>query len=203
MYIPRHFNGGSQDDAYAFMEENSFAQLTSVVDGELVCSHLPLLLDRQHNCLLGHLARANPQAKALAGQRVQCTFAGPHGYVSPSWYKAAGVPTWNYQAAHVYGAVEIIDDEAQVHALVRALTGVYEQAEAKPWVPEYNPRMVQAIVGFSIAIERVDLKYKLSQNRSVEDCLGVIEALRARGNDALASAMAGVLNSKKEGVNED
>ena len=189
MYVPKHFDGGDEAAAFDFIDAHGFAQLTGLLDGELFCTHLPLMLDRDGRRLLGHVAVANPQAKALAGQKVQCTFAGPHGYVSPSWYHSSGVPTWNYQAAHVYGTCQLIEDDEAVHHLLRQLTQQYEAGEATPWQPNYNPGMIKAIVGFEIALERVDLKFKLSQNRSKVDQQSVVHALRLRNNQALAEAM--------------
>ena len=189
MYIPKHFDGGDEAVALDFIEANGFAQLTGLLDGELFCTHLPLMLDRTNHRLLGHMARANPQAKALDGQRLLSVFSGPHDYISPSWYQSPGVPTWNYQAAHVLGTCRLIEAEDALHQLLHELTAKYEAELPEPWQPEYKPAMINAIVGFEISIKRIDLKFKLSQNRSHEDQVSVVRALRLRNNQALASAM--------------
>ena len=46
--------------------------------------------------------------------------------------------------------------------------------------------MVKAIVGIEIPIERIEGKWKVSQNRSEPDRRGVADGLRAEGNDAMA-----------------
>ena len=189
MYIPKHFIGGDQLAALDFIEANGFAQLVGLLDGELFCTHIPLLLDRTNNRLLGHLARGNPQAQALLGQRLLCIFSGPHDYISPSWYQSPGVPTWNYQAAHVYGACTLVENADVVHDMLKDLTAKYEAQETVPWTPDYKPSMINAIVAFEIVIERIDLKFKLSQNRSVEDQKAVVQALRLRNSQVLADAM--------------
>jgi transcriptional regulator len=49
---------------------------------------------------------------------------------------------------------------------------------------------LRAIVGVEIAISRIDAKLKLSQNRPEADIDGVIEGLRADGEDRTAAAVA-------------
>lgn len=143
--------------------------------------------------LIGHVAHINPQTELPEGHPVLCVFAGPHGYVSPSWYHRPGVPTWNYEAAHVTGRLHWEDDAARAGEIVEQLTAFYEAAEATPWVPTYPPQMLKAIRAFTVVIERVEFKQKLSQNRAVEERKSVIAAVRAQGNEALAVAMESVL----------
>jgi transcriptional regulator len=69
----------------------------------------------------------------------------------------------------------------------------YEGGRAQPWRLQLEGRALEAllgaIVGFRLRIERVQAKFKLSQNRSVEDRERVIEKLRAEGYpDANATA---------------
>jgi transcriptional regulator len=103
------------------------------------------------------------------------------------------VPTWNYAVAHVHGRVEIMGDSSETLALLEALIARYEAHRAQPWRLQLEGRalaaMLDAIVGFRLTIERVDIKLKLSQNRSSYDRERVIAALRAEGYaDAEASA---------------
>ena len=58
--------------------------------------------------LICHVAKSNSQWKDIEDQEVLVTFQGAHDYVSPSWYETAGVPTWNYQAVHIYGKSRLI-----------------------------------------------------------------------------------------------
>src|SRR4051794_35885289 len=116
MYVPAHFEQTDLATLHAFIEDHSFGLLTSMLDGRLFASHLPFLLDRQagpFGSLLGHVAKANPQWRQLAGQEVFVVFSGPHAYVSPTWYEAEHVvPTWNYVAVHAYGRCRLIEDPA-------------------------------------------------------------------------------------------
>lgn len=109
MYIPDHFSVTDGEEVDRFIERNGFGQLISTVANNLFATHLPLLYQRDEKKLLGHITRANPQWQDLDGQKVLVILAGPHDYVSPSWYADPGVPTWNYQAVHNRGNAELAD----------------------------------------------------------------------------------------------
>jgi transcriptional regulator len=193
MYIPTAFRADDRSALYDLIDRHGFGTLVSVIDGTPFATHLPLLLDRGRGVLLGHVARANPHWHALAGSaEALAIFHGPHAYVSPSWYAPApAVPTWNYAAVHVYGTPRLLD-EAGLRDLVGRLVEQYESGRARPWtmdLPEdYMGKMLRAIVGFEIPIERIEGKFKLSQNRSTEDRAGVIAALAAGSAEERALA---------------
>jgi transcriptional regulator len=192
MYTPSAF---AQQDAAridALVHGNAFATLISADAGDLQVTHAPLLWDRGAMRLTGHLASANPHAALLKdGAQIVALFHGPHGYVSPTWYAdenvaVPNVPTWNYAAVHMTGRVLRIDDAEEKFALVQALTRAYEGDHAKAWQPAAaagNEARMHAIVGFHIAVDRVEAKFKLSQNRSAADQAAVIAALEARGSE--------------------
>ncbi len=189
MYNPKHFRISDEDEIFAFVELNAFGQLVSMHEDRLTVSHLPFLIEREQRRLLCHLARPNPQWQSLPGQQVLVTFQGPHDYVSPTWYQTAGVPTWNYQAVHVYGRCRMVEDGAALAKLVEALSRRYESAFENPWQPAYPDSMLKAIVGVEIEIDEIQCKYKLSQNRPAADRAGVIEQLENRDAPTLAAAM--------------
>lgn len=189
MYTPKHFRITDEDEIFAFLAANAFGQLVSVHEQRLTVSHLPFLVKRAERRIYCHLARPNTQWQTLAGQQVLATFQGPHDYVSPSWYQSAGVPTWNYQALHVYGRCRVFETADEIRSLVDALSAVYESAFAAPWQPTYPDSMLGAIVGVEIEIEEIQCKYKLSQNRPARDHAGVIDKLEQLGSEAVARAM--------------
>lgn len=189
MYIPEHFHIKDDAEIDRFIEHNGFAQLISTVAGELFATHLPLLYQRDERKLVGHIARANPQWQELDGERVLVIMAGPHDYVSPSWYTDPGVPTWNYQAVHITGVATSFTDPEQLEGIIRSLTSQYESRFEAPWVPTYEASKVRGIIGIEIAIEQIQCKYKLSQNRSSSERQNVARQLRTAGNRALADAM--------------
>lgn len=198
MYVPASFSETDPDKLRAFIDQFSFATLISQDGIDLVASHLPLLLDRNrgdHGTLTGHMARANSQWRTAAGQRVLVIFQGPHAYISPAWYESLNVvPTWNYVAVHVYGTLRLIDDRDRLLDLIRRTVERYESTRPNPWLlasqsEEYISQMLQAIVGFEVEIERIEGKWKLSQNHGSDRRSRVIGALLASADpDAQAIA---------------
>ena len=186
MYIPKIFAENDRAVLHAFMRENNFAALVTQHEGELLASHVPFMLDTirtENGVLVAHLARANPQWRHLvSGAEVMVLFQGTHAYISPTWYEEhPSVPTWNYAVAHAYGHPRLIEDEERMRTMLRELVDTHEQPRTPAWemnVPEdYMQKMMRAIVAFEIPIERLEGKYKLSQNRSEADQQHVIDAL--------------------------
>lgn len=189
MFIPKKFNIAETDEAFAFIQANSFGQLISNVDGRLFSTHIPFLLAGDRKRLICHVAKKNPQWQHIDTQEVLITFQGPHDYISPSWYSSAGVPTWNYQAVHIYGKPTLVTEPDKLKDIVNELTGVYESSFDKPWEPTYNEAMLNLIVGIEIEITDIQCQYKLSQNRSDTDQKQVIEQLQKRGSQQLSQVM--------------
>ena len=95
--------------------------------------------------------------------------------------------------AHMHGSAEIMDDEREKRALLDDMIRRYEGARAQLWRLQLEGRPLEAllgaIVGFRMRVERIDAKFKLSQNRNPEDRERVIGALRGEGYaDASATA---------------
>ena len=187
IYTPRAFSVPDEAAVARLIELHPFATLITPGETEPQVSHLPLqyqALPDNKGVLLGHMARANPHWQHFVGRNSVAVFHGPHTYVSPSWYAdpAHAVPTWNYAVAHVHGAAELMADPAETRALLDDLVNRYEGGRAKPWHLQLEGRelaaMLEAIVGFRLTIERIDTKFKLSQNRSADDRERVITALR-------------------------
>lgn len=189
MYIPKHFEISDPVAIHKFIVENSFGQLISKVDNRLFSSHFPMTLATDGKTLHGHMAAQNPQHLELNQQEVLVTFQGPHAYVSPSWYSSSGVPTWNYQAVHIYGRCKVTHELEALSHSIEALAQHYESQFESPWQPQYNPAMLKGIVGFEISISEIQCKYKLSQNKSEEDQQRVATALSKAGEQALADAI--------------
>ena len=193
MYTPAAFRDDEIASLHQLMEDTRLAILVTHDETGMQASHLPLLLRREQGAngtLYGHLARANPQWRALQnGAEVLIIFPGADAYVSPAFYPAKAehgkvVPTWNYVAAHAYGIAEVFSDAPRLLNVVSALTDKHEAGRASPWAvadapAEYIDKMLGAIVGFALPIERLEGKRKLSQNRSAEDIKGVREGLAA------------------------
>jgi transcriptional regulator len=204
MYRPSYFREDRPEVLHALIRAHPFAQLITAGEQGLVANPLPLLLNPEasaNGTLRGHLARANDQVAALrTGGQALVIFQGPQAYISPSWYLSKAehgkvVPTWNYVAVHAWGVPRVIDDAAWLRQLIEDLTVSQEQHRPKPWAvgdaPEdFIATMVKAIVGIEIPIDRIEGKWKASQNRSEPDRHGVVEGLRAEGNEAMADLVA-------------
>ncbi|MGV6397272.1 FMN-binding negative transcriptional regulator [Pseudomonas caspiana] len=193
MYTPAAFRDDDIASLHRLIEHTRLAILVTHNETGMQASHLPLLLRREqgpNGTLYGHLARANPQWRALQnGAEVMVIFPGAEAYVSPTFYPAKAehgkvVPTWNYVAVHAYGIADVFSDAQRLLEVVSALTDKHEAGRASPWAvadapAEYIEKMLGAIVGFALPIERLEGKRKLSQNRSAEDINGVHEGLAA------------------------
>jgi transcriptional regulator len=176
-------------------------------DGVPDVTHLPLLLVEEAGAelLIGHVARGNPHWRRLAeAGRALAVFTGVEAYVSPNWYASKAehgkvVPTWNYEAVHAEGPVEVVDDAERLHAFVSRLTEAREAAQPRPWSVADAPApfvagQLRGIVGVSLRVERLVGKRKLSQNRPPADRDGAIAGLGAsedaRDRDAAAAMEA-------------
>lgn len=176
MYTPASFRQNNPNALIGLIERHSFATLVSEAGGELMASHLPLLVDPEagdNGYLLGHMARANPQWRELAGRDVLAIFSGPHAYVSPTWYGVSPmVPTWNYLAVHAYGRFELIEEDSALLELLQKTATKYESSQARPWTfasdDPFVEKLLKGIVGFRIEIERIEGKWKLGQNHTAE-----------------------------------
>ena len=197
LYVPPHFRVDDRDALYAFMERYAFGTLVSSGPAGMHVSHIPFLPERGDDGairLLGHVARGNEQWQAIeAAEHLVAIFQGPHAYVSPSWYaNHPSVPTWNYSVVHAHGNARLMD-EAELHDLLMRLSSTYEAGNPKPWrmselPPAYVDSMLKMIVGFEIEVERLEGKFKLSQNRPAE-VPRVIAALEGANEPGLASLM--------------
>jgi transcriptional regulator len=171
-----------------------------------VATLLPILW--RGDCVIAHLAKANPHWRELDGSRALLIVTGSEAYVSPSWYPSKAehgrvVPTWNYLAVHLTGTVTVHHDPAWLREAVTDLTELQESGRVDPWRVTDAPSsfiddQLRAIVGVEFAVEQVQAKAKLSQNRSEPDQLGVITGLDAVGHPGPA-AVAEAMRARRPG----
>ncbi len=176
-----HFKIEEDEMMYDIIRKYGFATLFSQHDGGSFATHLPLLIDENKEYLYGHFARGNPQWRDIHNQEALAIFHGPHCYISPSWYESTlAVPTWNYIAVHVYGVVQIIEDEELTFSL-KDLVKKYEAPDSSYHLDEVDPKYLQGmkkgVAGFKIKINKMEGKAKLSQNHSIERRKRIIERL--------------------------
>ena len=203
MYQPDHFRVEDVAQMHALMRARPFAALVSSGPAGLYGSHLPTVLkdEGEFGVIECHLARANPHCKELAAvSEALMIFQGPEGYITPNWYATKAetgkvVPTWNYAVVHAYGCPEVKEEAAWLRRHVGELTTQQEKAEVRPWevsdAPErYVEVMLRGIIGFRFVVTRLEGKWKMSQNREMQDRAGVVEGLGQRdaGDDAEIAA---------------
>ncbi|MDQ6698681.1 MAG: FMN-binding negative transcriptional regulator [Acidobacteriota bacterium] len=161
------------------MRAHSFATLVSMQADQLVATHLPFVIHESENGaikLSAHMAKANEHWKAIEGREALTIFMGPHGYVSPALYESKlSVPTWNYAAVHAYGTARLVATGPVLDALIDEFDPAYQ----KQWdeLPEdFKTKMTAGIVAFEITVDKLEGKYKFSQNRPKIDRASVAAA---------------------------
>lgn len=201
MYAPPAFVEDRPDVLYDLIRTHPLGLLITAGPGGLLANPVPfqLIADPAGAVLRAHLSRANPQLADIDGADCLVVFQGPHAYVSPSWYATKAetgkvVPTWNYITVQARGQARRIDDPAWLRVQIAALTRGQEAGFTTPWTVEDAPgdfiaAQVKGIVGVEIPVERMDGKWKLSQNRNAADRAGVVDGLQAAGKDEVAAAM--------------
>jgi transcriptional regulator len=207
VYLPPAFAETREEALAAHIERHDFGLLVTHGAAGTIASQIPFLLERRDGKVLlqGHLARPNPQLADLDGAtEALAIFAGPHAYISPSWYEATpAVPTWNYATVHAYGPARRIQDADWLRELVRRLSDRHEAREASPWrmqdLPEpYVQSMLKGIVGIELAVMRLEGKFKLSQNRPAGDRPRIIAALERRA-DPESQTVAALMRERERG----
>jgi transcriptional regulator len=169
--------------------ENPWATLVSHARGELVASHYPVLLDETADddglAIVTHLGRPDDQVHDLiAGGEILLIVAGPHGYVSPSWYSPEGVraPTWNFSVAHCHGTPEILSLEDNIMVLKRLVARFEQHVEEPVYLEDQTAdRLAPGTVGIRLPIDRFTCKVKMSQDKDPQSQRQVLDALRRPG----------------------
>ncbi|MBI2720510.1 MAG: FMN-binding negative transcriptional regulator [Rhizobiales bacterium] len=195
MYLPTHFREDRLEVQHDLIRTHPLGLLISDGASGLQASPLPFLIDARASklgTLRAHLARANGHWQELA-ESGEClvVFQGPQAYVTPSWYETKRetgkvVPTWNYVTVHAWGRARAIEDGAWLRQQIGELTAKQESPRATPWKVEDAPAdflaaQIRAIVGLEIPIDRIEGKWKASQNRPAKDRAGVVAGLSEMG----------------------
>ncbi|MCY8040391.1 FMN-binding negative transcriptional regulator [Bacillus paralicheniformis] len=204
MYIPKYFKVENVDEILDFVQKNSFGTIVTTEQGKPIATHLPLGFNKKGDdyYITGHVSFGNPQWRTFETcQDVLVMFQGPHAYISSSWYGHEDVPTWNYQAIHIYGQASILERDELIEELT-IMMGKYEKHRENPILwdnlsPQLLERQLKAIVGFKIKVEDIQAAYKLSQNRNDTDYMNIIDQLQNEG-DPHEEQLAAVMKKRLE-----
>ena len=207
MYIPRHF---SVEDpaAQQFLENLKSGHLVTNTAQGMLSTMIPVTFDKTDRSIIGHVARGNSQWSEKTNQEALFISAPVDSYISPSWYASKQehgkvVPTWDYMLAHVYGELIIHDDVDWLRKAVSNLTDSFEAGRAKPWklddAPEdYVAGQLRAIVGVELKVTRLEVSFKMSQNKTKDDLEGVIAGLRADNREDVANKIEDLRPEEKK-----
>src|SRR3954454_16340099 len=193
MYVPRFNALDDEPGLRAMVRAIGAGELVTVgEDGYPLATRLPVVWDGDR--LVLHMARANPHWRSVPDDSdvpALAVVTDAEAYISPAWYATKAehgrvVPTWNYSAVQIAGRLRRVEDPEWLRDAVTMLTDRHESTRAEPWAvtdapATYVDKQLRAIVGLELAIERVEGKAKLSQNRSEEDRAGVVAGLRDEG----------------------
>lgn len=201
MYISKLYREEDRVKILEFLKQNEFATLVAYDGEKPTASHLLMeVMDVGESLFLnGHMSKANPLWKTFeTNAEVLVIFQGPHTYISPTWYNHVNVPTWNYQAVHVYGSPRIVTGD-EYYAMLSRLIARHEgetnyRMENLP--QDFVEKQMNGTVGFQVNVTRIEANYKLSQNRDDEDYHNIIQRLHER-EDEMSHQVAEAMSKRR------
>lgn len=174
--------------------------------GAPLLAHVPFLVtDDDPAAVHAHLVRTNPIARLLAAgeRKALLAVSGPDAYVSPDWYGPVPdqVPTWNYVAVHLRGALRLRPEETlrpHLDALSARFEG--ELGPKPPWrtskvAADRLASMMRGIAPVELAVESVDGTWKLGQNKADEVRRRAADHLEGEGFGQEAALLAGLMRA--------
>jgi predicted FMN-binding regulatory protein PaiB len=145
--------------------------------------------------LEGHIPRSNPQFAALQGDgRALLLFAGPQGYISPSWVSnRTWAPTWNFAVVQFLVTIAFDETPARLDAHLHDLVEAMEHGRPGAWHPsEMGARyetLKRMIVPFDAKVIEQRARFKLGQDERDAVFAEITEGLTRSGADALVAWM--------------
>jgi transcriptional regulator len=202
MYLPKLYREEDGEKILEFLRENEFATLVSYDGRRPVASHLlvEVIEERERLLINGHMSRANPLWKTFENNpELLVIFQGTHTYISPTWYKHVNVPTWNYQAVHIYGSPRLVTEYEEAYQLLKRLVNRHEssgQYRMESLPQDFVEKEIKGIMAFQIEVTRIEASYKLSQNRNDEDYWNIVCHLQER-TDELSHGVAELMKRQR------
>ncbi len=192
----------------AFARERGFGLVTVAGPEGPLASHIPFVVSEDGTRIAAHIVRSNPIRLALKDGPLPALMAvsGPHGYISPDWYGMEDqVPTWNYVAVHLRGALRLAPPEGLRAHLERLSESFERRLAPKPvWTldkmtPDALARLERMILPVEMTVESTDGTWKFSQNKPFSAMLGAAEGLEASPLGAEIAALAAMMREAAQG----
>jgi transcriptional regulator len=202
MYTPKLYREDDRTRILEFLQQNNFATVLAH-DGERpVASHLLVEVTETSEgwFINSHMSRANPLWKMFErNSEILVIFQGPHTYITPTWYNHINVPTWNYQAVHLYGRPRLVTDREETYQLLKRLTDRYEKSDRyrmETLPPDFVEKEMKGVMAFQVEVTQIQANYKLSQNRDDEDYWNIVANLDKR-EDELSHGVAEAMRRQR------
>jgi len=201
MYVPKDFEETNSKEIARIISEHPLSMIICNCDDDIVANHVPLIMGKDNN-FIGHIAKSNPLHNLVKnGSKTLAVFSGENSYISPNWYPTKAetrrhVPTWNYQTVHVHGWISFSHSKKEKIAAVGRLTKLLEQKyfgedawKISDAPKDYIDDLVENIVAFTIRVEKISAKSKLSQNRETIDFNNIVKVMEEIGKTELSESM--------------
>jgi len=197
--IHRHDEPLSDAEWRAFLTDHDFGELIAPGVGRDLPIVVPthFIYDGDATVLL-HLAKPNPVWEALAERpRALLSVFGAYTYIPGHWNQDEyGVPTSYYAAVQLACDAEVIDDPAQVAAILERQLAHFQpegkHAQVEPGDNRYG-KLLGSIRGIRLAVTDVRAKFKFGANRTVEHRRAIAAKLAERGRPLDAEARANLI----------
>ncbi len=202
MYTPKLYREEDRSRILQFMQENEFVTLVCSDGQRPVASHLlvEVIEEGQRLLINSHMSRANPLWKTFEFHpQVLLIFQGPHTYISPTWYNHVNVPTWNYQAVHVYGTPRLVTEYEETYQLLKRLIDRHESSgryKMEDLPEDFVAKEIRGVMAFQVEVTEIEANYKLSQNRDDEDYWNIVSHLEKR-KDELSHGVAEAMKKQR------
>lgn len=173
MYPPPHHQSHDIEKMISVIKHFPLGMLVTAKDGKPFVTHIPFIYNETSKRLIAHLDRSNPQIETLKDDaEVTVVFNGPDTYISPSIYTTPQLPTWNYIIVHITGKLKLLNDPETVKQTMIDMTEFLE-GEAQKFILQKDDsrmeRFLNYIQAFEIEVTNWEGKFKLSQDKNVQD----------------------------------
>lgn len=198
LYTKDYFQPHDDNEIFDLIDRTVLGTLITPHEGGVAISHPIFMIDRENCTLISHIAMSNDHGQYLrAGLPSVAILMDQGSYISSSWYPnypaRDSAPTWSFMVAHIHGVPEIMSDADTVRHLQDLVTHM-ERGRDRPWqMKELGAggmgRRLPNILGYTIKIEKMEVKFKLGQDERSADMQAATEQLDKTGQQELADRM--------------